>query len=376
MNSARSCSAPRRLKPTLQKVATYYHVLYMSEPDIVISSSELITFARQLLEAVKVPPPKAELVATSLVAANLRGVDSHGVQLLAFYVEQIEFGDLNPAAEGHIISENGGSLVFHGEDGLGQHVANVCSDHAIRLAKEHGIGMVISRESNHFGAAAYWAQKMAAAGQIGIVLCDASSIVPPWQGKQNRIGTNPICMAVPGPWLLDMATTTVAANKIFKAAFNNQPTIPAGWAMDADGVPTTDTQTALKGLIMPLGGYKGSGLAMMVEILCAVLSGGAMSTELGGIRIRGRKFRVNQTFLAIEIERFMPVAEFTARVEKLVGMMKSTAPAAGYDEVLVAGEPEWRTEKARSRDGIPIGAGTWQTLVKIGEKRGVPIPTF
>jgi LDH2 family malate/lactate/ureidoglycolate dehydrogenase len=347
----------------------------MAESEIFIPAPELIQFARSLLEAVKVPPHKADLVATSLVAANLRGVDSHGVQLLAFYVEQIEHGDMIPTAEGHILSENGGSMVFHGEDGLGQHVANVCTDHAIRLAKQHGISMVISRESNHFGAAAYWAQKMAAAGQIGIVMCDASSIVPPWQGKQTRLGTNPICMAVPGPWLLDMATTTVAANKIFKAAFNNQPSIPAGWAMDSEGVPTTDTQTALKGLIMPLGGYKGSGLAMMVEILCAVLSGGAMSTELGGIRIRGRKFRVNQSFLAIEIERFMPVAEFTARVEKLVGMIKSTQPAAGYDEVLVAGEPEWRMEEKRKREGIPIGAGTWETLSKVAETRGVRVPT-
>jgi len=347
----------------------------MSDPEIFISAPELTQFARNILEAVKVPPDKSDLAATSLVAANLRGVDSHGVQLLAFYVEQIEHGDLIPTAEGHVISENGGSMIFHGEDGLGQHVANVCSDHAIRLAKQHGISMVVSRESNHFGAAAYWAQKMAAAGQIGIVMCDASSIVPPWQAKQTRLGTNPICMAVPGPWLLDMATTTVAANKIFKAAFNKQPTIPPGWAMDSEGVPTTDTQTALKGLIMPLGGYKGSGLAMMVEILCAVLSGGAMSSELGGIRIRGRKFRVNQSFLAIEIERFMPVPEFTARVEKLVGMIKSAAPAAGYDEVLVAGDPEWRMEEKRQREGIPIGLGTWQTLAEVAEKRGVPVPT-
>src|SRR6185295_6814123 len=103
------------------------------------------------------------------------------------------------------------------------------------------------------------------------------------------------------------------------------------------GTPTTETEAAYNGgMLMPLGGYKGSGLAMMVEILCAVLSGGAMSSELGGIRIRGRKFRVNQSFLAIEIERFMPVAEFTARVEKLVGMIKSATPAAGYNEVLVA----------------------------------------
>src|SRR5260370_715153 len=138
----------------------------------------------------------------------------------------------------------------------------------------------------------------------------------------RRMGTNPICVSVPGgeetPWLLDMATTTVAAGKIFKAMINGQPEIPAGWAMDSEGVPTTDTQIALKGLVMPLGGYKGSGLAMMVEILCAVLGGGAMSTELGGIRIKGKKMRVSQTYIAIDVPRFLPVEEFEERMSRLV----------------------------------------------------------
>src|ERR1043165_6106495 len=181
--------------------------------------------------------------------------------------------------------------------------------------------MVTSRESNHFGAAAWWAQKMRAAGQIGIVMCNASPIVPPWQGREGRLGTNPICMSVPGPWLLDMATTTVAAGRIFKAYLNNQPEIPTGWAFDSAGVPTTNTADAYKGMLMPLGGYKGSGLAMMVEILCAVLSGGAMANELGGIRFRGKLVRVSQTFLAIDIARFMPVEEFTARMEKLIHLI-------------------------------------------------------
>ena len=140
---------------------------------------------------------------------------------------------------------------------------------ADRAAAGHGDGG--GAESNHFGAAAWWAQKMRAAGQIGIVMCNASPIVPPWQGKEGRLGTNPICMSVPGPWLLDMATTTVAAGKVFKAFLNGQPEIPAGWAFDSEGVPTTDTKAAYKGMLMPLGGYKGSGLAMMVEILCSVL---------------------------------------------------------------------------------------------------------
>jgi LDH2 family malate/lactate/ureidoglycolate dehydrogenase len=178
-------------------------------------------------------------------------------------------------------------------------------------------------------------------------------------------------MSVPGPWLLDMATTTVAAGKIFKAFLNQQPEIPAGWGFDSDGVPTTDTARAYTGMLMPLGGYKGSGLAMMVEILCGVLGGGAMSTEIGGIRFRGRTVRVSQFFLAIDVAHFMPVEEFTARMERLVEMMKSTPTAPGYDEVLVAGEPEWRIEAERRKSGIPIAAGNWDALVKAAARVGV-----
>ena len=185
-------------------------------------------------------------------------------------------------------------------------------------------------------------------------------------------------MAVPGgeenPWLLDMATTTVAAGKIFKALINGQPEIPAGWAMDSEGIPTTDTQIALKGLLMPLGGYKGSGLAMMVEILCAVLGGGAMSTELGGIRFRGTKVRVSQMFLAIDIARFLPLDEFRARMDRLIRLMKSTPPAAAFSEVLVAGEPEQRMEQERRERGIPVGPGTWHALCEAADRLGVAVP--
>jgi LDH2 family malate/lactate/ureidoglycolate dehydrogenase len=183
-------------------------------------------------------------------------------------------------------------------------------------------------------------------------------------------------MSVPGPWLLDMATTTVAAGRIFKAFINGQAEIPAGWAFDSRGVPTTNTADAYKGMLMPLGGYKGSGLAFMVEILCAVLSGGAMANEVGGIRYRGRKVRASQMYLAIDIARFMPVEEFTARIEKLVALIKSTAPAPGYDEVLVAGDPEWRTEAERLKNGIPIAEGNWESLVKAAGRVGVGAPAL
>jgi LDH2 family malate/lactate/ureidoglycolate dehydrogenase len=346
----------------------------MPESGIRIAAPELISFAERILETLDVAAAKARLVATALVAANLRGTDSHGIGLLPAYVNQLEWGNVDARAEGHVVSENGCAMVYDCDNGIGHVTAEICCGHAIRLARAHALALVSARQANHFGAAAFGAQKISAAGQIGMVFCDATPMVPPWQGRQPRVGTNPICMAVPGPWLLDMATTTVAVNRIFAAATNRLPTIPHGWAMDSDGVPTIDTEAARQGMPMPLGGYKGSGLALMVEILCAVLSGGAMANEIGAMRIRGLQSRYNHAFLAIDIERFMPVAEFTARMEHLVKLVKSAAPAAGYDEVLVAGDPEWRAEAERTRNGVPLGGGTWEELIATAKKRGVPAP--
>jgi LDH2 family malate/lactate/ureidoglycolate dehydrogenase len=342
----------------------------------ILTAPELTRFAGNVLIAAGAPPRKAAIVAESLVASNLRGVDSHGAQLLPFYATRLLDGLMDPLADGRVISESGACLLFDGQNAIGQWVAETCCGHAVRIAREHGLGLVVARESNHFGAAAWWAGKMRAAGQIGIVMCNASAIVPPWQGREGRIGTNPISVAVPGPWLLDMATTTVAAGKIFKAYFNGEPRIPEGWAFNPEGSPTTDTLEAYRGMLMPLGGYKGSGLGMMVEILCGVLGGAAMSTEVAGIRTAGRPMRTGQVYLAIDVARFLPLETFTARMEELVRKVKATPAGPGYDEVLVAGDPEWRTEAERRRNGIPIPDGNWREMLKAAERVGVAPPRF
>ena len=157
----------------------------------------------------------------------------------------------------------------------------------------------------------------------------------------------------------------MAANKIYNAAAKGETTIPSGWAMDADGMPTNDVPTALAGLLMPLGGYKGSGLAFLVEILCAVLSGGAMSSEVGGLYILDRPSGTGQCFLAIDVARFLPVEEFRTRIGTLVRHVKSAKPAAGYSEVMVAGDPEWRAQEARRREGIPLPKEVWEKLLAL-----------
>lgn len=348
----------------------------------VVRHEPLTAFAIRLLEAAGVPPDDASLTARMLVAANLRGIDSHGVHLLAYYLKQIDAGQVRPDRRGRIVSESGACLSYDGENALGQVIARECCEHVKRLAADHGIAVVTAREANHFGACFWWAREIAAAGNIALVFCNASSLVAPWQGRQPRFGTNPICLAVPPsgddgqePFLLDMATTTVAANKIFKAWINKQPEVPSGWAMDSEGVPTTDTEAAYKGLVMPLGGYKGYGLAMMVEILCAVLGGGAMANELGGIRFTDKPVRVSHAYVAIDIARFMPPEEFHARMRKLIDIMKATPPAKGYDEVLVAGEPEKRIEAQRLAEGIAIPDGNWNDLVEAATRLGVSLPS-
>jgi LDH2 family malate/lactate/ureidoglycolate dehydrogenase len=342
----------------------------------VISHQPLAQFARTILEAVHVPSDAATLVADSLVSANLRGVDSHGVQLLIWYTQQIQDGNIDISTTGEITSENGSCMVYDGLNGLGQVISNQCCDHAIRLARAHGIGMVTARNSSHFGASAWWAQKLAAAGLIGIVTCNATPLVAAWQGRDKILGTNPICMAVPGPdtFLLDMATTTVALNRIHKAILSGDSEIPPGWAMDAEGNPTTDPKTALEGLPMPLGGYKGTGLALMVEVLCAVLSGGAMMSGVGGLRVKNRPMRVSHFFLAIDPERFLPMDVFLARMTEMRDTVKGSRPAAGFDEVLIAGDPEWRTETNRRRDGIPVSRGIWRQLGILAESLNVAVP--
>ena len=347
-----------------------------TDNSITINAADLTEFAGAILQAAGVPLATARLTAESLVSANLRGVDSHGVQLLIWYTQQIQEGNIDLQTRGFVANENGACMIYDGANGVGQLVSDSACDHAIRLANSHGVGFVTVRNSTHFGACAYWAQKIANAGHLAIVMCNATPLVAPWQGRERLIGTNPICMAVPGPntFLLDMATTTVALNKIYKAILSGDQSIPAGWAMDKDGNPTTDPAIARDGLPMPLGGYKGYGLAVMVEILCAALSGGAMLTEVGGIRMQGKPMRANHLFLAIDIARFMLRAEFIERMQWLRSTLTHSQPAAGFEEVMIAGDPEWRTEEMRRRDGIPVARGIWNELAALAGRLNVTTP--
>src|SRR5580692_1805655 len=159
-----------------------------------IAAAELTRFVEAILRAGSVPPHKASIAAAALVGSNLRGVDSHGVLLVPRYIDKLRSGEIDAQADGRVLSESAACMLFDGENGIGQWISERCCGHAIRLAQANGLGIVVARDSNHFGAAAWWAQKIRDGGgqsaMIGIVLCNASPLVPPWQGKLGRIGTN------------------------------------------------------------------------------------------------------------------------------------------------------------------------------------------
>ena len=344
------------------------------------SADALRAFCRQLLVALDVAESHAEIVADSLIAANLRGVDSHGIQMIVTYIQQLRAGGINVPASGRVVREDGVCLRYDGENGLGQVVADRCTDHAIRIAKALGVAVVVTSHSNHFGAGSWWGEKLGRAGFIGIVMSNACPAVAPWQGRTAILGTNPLCVAVPGGgpasrWLLDMATTTVALGKLSHAAHLNQPTIPTSWGfLDAEGKPTSETAAAQRGSPTPIGGYKGTALAMMVEILSSGLSGGAMTTELPVYRTGGDPLGISHTFIAIDPARFLPAGEFEQRMDRLAGLVKAATPAEGYQEVLLAGEPEWRSEQVREREGIPVPLKLWSRLIEIASELRVPVP--
>jgi LDH2 family malate/lactate/ureidoglycolate dehydrogenase len=347
---------------------------------LTFSADALRLFCRQLLMTLGTSEPHARVVGDSLVAANLRGVDSHGIQMLLVYIQQLRAGGINVPAAGRIESEDGVFLRYNGENGLGQVVSEQCTDHAIRIARKHGIAVVVTNHSNHFGAGAWWGEKLAREGFLAIVTSNACPAVAPWQGETPILGTNPICVAVPGlggrgKWLLDMATTTVALGKLGHAVHLNQPTIPREWGfLDANGQPTTDPTAAQKGKPTPIGGYKGTALAMLAELFSAGLSGGNMATELPVYRTGGDPLGISHCFIALDPKRLLPAGQFETRVGDLVNMVKASKPAPGYDEVLVAGEPEWRSEEHRLQEGIPVPRKLWERFTAVAAELGVTPP--
>jgi ureidoglycolate dehydrogenase (NAD+) len=315
-------------------------------------------------------------VAQTLVWTSLRGVDSHGVARVPVYAERLRTGVLNTRPRPSVVRREGAIAVVDGDHGPGQVAALAATDLSIELAREHGAGIVAVRRSGHYGAAGFYAIRAAEAGLIGMSMTNTEPLVIPYGGAGPALGTNPIAFAAPlpggGVFNLDMATSQVAMNKIFNARVEGRP-IPDGWGVDERGEPTTDADAAVYGV--PLGGYKGYGLALMVEVLCGVLAGAGVRHAVGNLYSGGEERQNSGHFhLALDPERTVGRDAFAGVLGGLLDELRAIPPARGFDEVLVAGDPEDRARAERERSGIPIEPALWANLCALSEELGVSVP--
>ena len=342
-----------------------------------IGAEDLTAFAAAAYGAAGTPPEHAKTVSKHQVRANLVGHDSHGVVLLATYIDRIGRGHIVPAARPEIMNESPTTLAVNGRWGFGPVISEWTMERLVARAREMRIAAATIREQSHVGRLAEYPLMAARAGFIGLMMADSGQspkAVAPFGGREARLGTNPICIAfpsdLPGPVFIDMATSAVAAGKLNLARAQGKP-IPLGWLLDKDGKPTTNPNAQLEGGVMlPLGGpegHKGYGLSFAVETLAAVLPG------LGfGIDPKGR--HNDGTFmLVIDPQAFSPT-DFKNEVEAFVRYLKATPPAEGFEEVLYPGEIEYRTEQRRRQAGIPIEDATWRRLGEIATKFGITAP--
>ena len=343
-----------------------------------IDHQRLIDFVRRSFEKLGVSGADAQIGADALVAADLRGVDTHGVIRFnpqAWYVKWLSEGSMKARPDVRVISETPSTALIDGDRGMGMVIGHRAMEMAIAKAKHSGIAMVGVRNSRHYGMSAYYSMQALAHDMIGIAMTNASRQVVPTFGREPRFGTNPMCFAVPAakelPFVLDMATTTAAAGKLELAARLGKA-IPAGWALDESAHATNDPRIAQKARrLLPLGGsresgsHKGYGLAVLVEILCGVLTGTltALNTDQDP---RGHFFG------AIRIDAFRPLAEFKADMDRLIRELKSTPPIDGEKRVYVAGEIEFETAEERSERGIPLHPSVLKGLQEVSERLGVP----
>ncbi|MGH6989423.1 MAG: Ldh family oxidoreductase [Stellaceae bacterium] len=344
-----------------------------------IEAERLSEIGAALLIAAGASDAEARRVAEGCIAANLAGHDSHGIILVPTYIERIKRGHIVPGAPFTILSESPTTTVIDGNWGFGFVVNERAMRLTIEKAKAHNVAAATVRRQSHVGRLASYPLLAAAEGMIGIATADSGrspKVVAPFGGREARLGTNPIAVAVPSdleaPLYLDMATSAVAHGKVSLAASRGQA-IPPGWVIDREGRQTTDPAALLKqgGALLPLGGsegYKGSGLAAIVEILCGLLTGLGFGVEPTGRHNDG-------CFMAVfKVEAFRPLAEFKKEVAEFARYLKATPLAEGANGVFYPGEVESLREAERRRDGIPVEDATWNKLKTLAEGYGIAGP--
>jgi LDH2 family malate/lactate/ureidoglycolate dehydrogenase len=329
-------------------------------------------FIQDVFQGLGVPEADAQISAEVLITSDLRGIDSHGVGRLRYYYDRIVSGRHRTETHMEVVKETETTALVDGYHGMGHVVSYRCMQMAIVKARRYGLGAVAVRNGTHFGIAGYYPTMASEAGMIGLTVTNARPSIAPTFGTEPMLGTNPVAFAAPTdlpyPFCLDMATSICQRGKV-EVAERAEKAVPEGWVIDPQGKPLTDPPTILAGLgearaaLLPLGGfgetlagYKGYGLATMVEILSAALSGGVFLKDLLGAAPDGtpRPYMVGHFFLAVDIAHFLPLDDFRRIAGAILRELQSSRKAPGEDRIYVAGEKEWERAHQRRERGIPV----------------------
>ena len=343
--------------------------------EVRVRPAELQEFTKAVFTAAGLPSEDAALEAEVLVWANLRGVDSHGVLRIPWYLELVDRGDINPRPTIRVEKETAATVLLDGDRAFGPVVTTVAMRRAIEKARAAGIGWAVIRNTTHQGAMAYYALMAVEAGMAGIAIVCSPPNMAPHGARAAGVHNSPIAIAVPAGrhrrLCLDMATSVAAGGKL-SLARDKGVALPPGWALDETGQPTTDARRAK--ILVPFGGPKGSGLAMMFETLTSLMVGNPLlAPALSGAAGAGRH-RQNSVVAALDIAAFTDLAAYRGEVDRLIDGLKTLPPADGVPQVLVPGEPEDLAAEERSRHGIPLPAGTVENLRAAAARFRVPLP--
>jgi LDH2 family malate/lactate/ureidoglycolate dehydrogenase len=338
-----------------------------------ITAERLRDVVRAVFEGGGAPRPVAEGVATSLVENNLVGHDSHGVLRINYYARDLVAGKINPNAQVKAVRETPTTALLDGDAIFGILGVRHAMEVAMEKARAHNVGFVAIYNTHHTGRMGEYVVQAAEAGLMGLVFgrSPGKGSVAPFGGTSRALNTNPIAWGIPAdkhpPVFMDFATSACAQGKI-ALAVDQGKAIPEGWLLDVDGNPTTDPNDYFTGGIMlPFGGHKGYGMGTLVELVAGGLTGTSFGLDPDFVPDYAT------VAMAVNIEAFCPLAQFRAMVDAFVAAIKTGRRSPGVDEILVPGEPEWRTREIRLRDGLDLPDATWQRIVEAGEMCGVAV---
>jgi LDH2 family malate/lactate/ureidoglycolate dehydrogenase len=342
----------------------------MSNKTTLIHAGVLIQACERLLIKAGVPADQAAVIAQIIVEADLRGIESHGILRLPTYIHRIQAGTMSASTELVPLYKRGATLLLDAQGGFGQIAAVHAMNEAISRAEIQGTGFVAVRNAGHFGIAAYYAMMALPHMMIGIVSANAAPSMAAWGGTIPLLGTNPICVAIPTGTdvdiVLDMASSIVARGKIRLAASKGQ-SIPLGWALDANGQPTEDPEAAMEGTLLPIGGPKGYGLALVIDILSGVLTGSSFGSHVAATHELDRKASTGFVVQALDITAFL------RDMQSLIAEIRNSPRASGVDKIYLPGEIEWLKKQERVESGIPVPESLLAALKKLAQELDVEL---